>query len=1280
MAFHGYPSGRSYYGPALMNINQGPFVSDEPQVTPHSTSGSLFNTAMFGATVYGLYKAGNLKYKGEPLWNRATGALRWAEEYSPGGILRTFQLSTLASQFGTGIAGKGATRLNYGHISGASLKGTQYANYLASLIGEEGGTYSRLVKEGVTLKGGKLYWGTGTQVALEHAGAFVGTKAKGAVPRIGEAYFLSMGMDPGARIRGPDGKWIHENIAKFRSELDKMPFQIIGGKTQRQHILRQLGAQGTEFVSRFNRLLDAPFEMEPIRSAFKGVERGFEKLTGKQLRLGVEAGTGTKMLGRLAKKYGLYLPLAYMGYETLDWAGRETVGFGPSDVLSKTWQGSQLAISHVAQVTGAHAYREAQEEAAPGSTTLKKLLAFPAMGALAGATTAFGIKTLKMREFQKAGIAPGAARDAAEEFVKTFGGKGKLAEWGRMLTRQEGFYAQEGRMGRLFKSIASPTDKGDLYFKGVGKLGPAKLLAGVGAAVGLALVAPFLPGALVPSTRPDELSRIYSGEQEVPIRKGRWWEFGRTPYEGTRIDYFRPNWTARMEQRAKEKVIWGEDEPSPLTKWFRKELTYDLEREHYHDRPYPITSLPFEDVPLIGPLLAHSIGKIIKPPVLMHQEEWATGGGTVDLGPGFGGRIATELGETPMGAPTTPYGAKGLIGEQMYRFTEMIGLPGFTFESAKESITGTGSFFEEQRQLESARRIAGFEREYWDLNMGGLMGTTEAFRRLFPHRRRQIELYNPIRNTMPEWLPGHGAKSPDFLHGDPYTKVAEGEMRLPGAGYAARFPELEGLAPEDYPLIHQYKILADVAPYSDKFKLAAQAVSAARKDEAWTEYEENIYQNTRKQLEARKMGKEFNEYQYLSPMGEIFGEKTYWGNEQGSSVIAAVNRMKAEGEEQPGLITSMYGGYWEWLSHGAETALDQLTPISPYAKLVHMRTAIEDYERMNLYGTQNSFWNHPIRDFLRPFSQMTMASLGAKGVPHHVEERRALEEYFDILKYVKYSRLANMARASRDTTAQATFEQQKDQTLFGINPYTRNFSNLFRSMSRRERDYFNAFSSVKTEEERQRILEMVPNNMQGIYHARWRLALADDIKQAKKQGVLTGNQLEEAEEMLSNIYDEARAEGFPNTQELWAEYVATRLPGESYGDWYRRTKLLPQMETLPGPDWVGWHPSVDLEDVKLKVVDAMGEDMHDYDLWPSRNARLQNKAYINTEAIEAVMDPPQLSSNEMRDRVQEVLFANGIRNAEVFLRDGHSYRGGSSVTMSYSQTPLLGPGLEGMFR
>ena len=1250
-------TGRTYYGPSLENPrNPSPVWTGRDSPGAYSESHPTSNLFYAGLGFGSLLGSGFIKLgQDKRLWDHYVTGLRFLEEYSPAGIFKTFQLSNFFSQF------ESATQKV--NISADLLKQNQhYRDYLHKLIGTPDAG-RRMTTEGLRLEGGRLLYAESGDIALKHASAMRVTE--GTRAHMGSAYARSIGVEI------PSAAKFFEHVQPYSTGRVRNPAaggmaaQIMGGRNLAEHGWRQASMVGTELVSRFNRLLDVPFEMQPFASIFGKSQELLRNTIGRQIKFSVKEGSGLQMLGRLSMKYGLGLGAIMMGYQTADWMLRQSELFddtafdqGLSAGLGTLAVKTNLLASNIAEMTGAHAYREAQEELAPGSTELSRLLAFPLLGAMVGSFSTYGYKVHAMAKAQRQqNISAHLARKQVTESLESFTGTGLRAQLGQAIAQPTGLFARQDSIGKIMRALAI-REGNELSYKLLGKIGPGKLFGLIGAAAGTAAILPFLPGALVPSTRPDELERIYSGQQDIAVRKGRWWEFGRTPFEGTRIDYFRPHWYPRMMQRARDRAIWGEDEPSPLEKMFKREFTYDLEREHYYDRPYPITSLPFEDVPFIGPLLANTVGRLIKPPKLMHTEEWLRTGGDGEEEylapyPRFGERIATELGELPPGKPTSPYAIDQTVGEQVYRMTEMIGLPGFIASSIKESLTGTADLFDTKSQLESARRIDGMERFYWDMEIGGGIGTTEALRRLYPHRRRQIELYNPIRNTMPEWLPGPGSRSADFLHGDPYTKVKEGEMRLPGAGYAARFPELEGIAPKDYPLIHRFKILADVAPYTEKFKQSVAQVRAARKLSDWTEYEENIFQVTQEQVKARKIKKEFDEYQYLSPMGEVFDStKRFTGAEGSRELLSTLNELKASGQEEPGVITKLFGGYWEWLSHNAETTIDQLTPMSPGAKLVHARTPIEDYQRTQVYGTTNAFWSHPIRDFLRPTAQLAANAFGFDAIPEHIQERRGLEEYFDILEYTKYARLSNMARSSNDRAALKEFEAKKDETLFGVNPFTRNYTSIFRALPRRDRDYFNAFSEADTVEERQEILNLVPQNERPLYLARWKLAFADEIKKARKAGMLSEKEEVEADNILNGVFDQARNEGFESNKQLVSEYLATRFPGENYGDWYRRTRLLKNIP-LPGPDWIGWHPSVDLEDIKLKVVQTLGEDMHEYDLWPSRAAALVNKPYINHEAIQPILELERLSEPDAAERVEEILLGYGTQGS-VFTRQNAS--------------------------
>jgi len=150
---------------------------------------------------------------------------------------------------------------------------------------------------------------------------------------------------------------------------------------------------------------------------------------------------------------------------------------------------------------------------------------------------------------------------------------------------------------------------------------------GRGAAIGLVAALPFLPGMLGSRKTGNELRDVYSGLDEVPIRSGRWWELGSTPFEGARIKAWRPHWSVLHKSRAEDISLFGSEEEkwkhNPILhpiRWLKD--PYYLEKLHYEDRPYPVASPAFTNVPLIGPLLGATIGKLVKPTIRMHEEDW----------------------------------------------------------------------------------------------------------------------------------------------------------------------------------------------------------------------------------------------------------------------------------------------------------------------------------------------------------------------------------------------------------------------------------------------------------------------------------------------------------------------------------------------------------------------------------------------------------------------------------------------------------------------------------
>lgn len=148
---------------------------------------------------------------------------------------------------------------------------------------------------------------------------------------------------------------------------------------------------------------------------------------------------------------------------------------------------------------------------------------------------------------------------------------------------------------------------------------------------------PFL-GDLLDWNDTAEETKEFWEDGEVAVRKGRWWPLGNTPYTGSSIDYFQPNWVRRtLSDYEYTDSLYGSREEYFENTWMptlrhplapiRHFITdpYHYEQKHYDDRPYMMTGgIPeIENFPLIGPFLNATIGQILKPQISMHADEWA---------------------------------------------------------------------------------------------------------------------------------------------------------------------------------------------------------------------------------------------------------------------------------------------------------------------------------------------------------------------------------------------------------------------------------------------------------------------------------------------------------------------------------------------------------------------------------------------------------------------------------------------------------------------------------
>ena len=193
----------------------------------------------------------------------------------------------------------------------------------------------------------------------------------------------------------------------------------------------------------------------------------------------------------------------------------------------------------------------------------------------------------------------------------------------------------------------------------------------------------------------------------------------------------------------------------------------------------------------------------------------------------------------------TMHSMSGTARDSFYSLSEVAGIYGFLTKSAmgfQESGRGM--------TLEQSSRMGSYSRAFWDMELGGLGGNLSEIGRRYNPRDPNKNYWNPIKNKMPEWLPG-AEYFTDFKHGDPYVKIANGEMRLPGDAYEKLY-KLHPDALGEYGAFDRFRILADVAPYSENYKFYRQMVSKMNGAGLLSEELKDEYAEIRDQVSSRK--------------------------------------------------------------------------------------------------------------------------------------------------------------------------------------------------------------------------------------------------------------------------------------------------------------------------------------------------------------------------------------------------------------------------------------------
>jgi hypothetical protein len=173
-------------------------------------------------------------------------------------------------------------------------------------------------------------------------------------------------------------------------------------------------------------------------------------------------------------------------------------------------------------------------------------------------------------------------------------------------------------------------------------------------------------------------------------------------------------------------------------------------------------------------------------------------------------------------------------------------------------------------------------------------------------------------------------------------------------------------------------------------------------------------------------------------------------------------------------------------------------------------------------------------------------------MPKVRKKELALEEYTDMLNYVKYSRLSSMAQQSGNGFEANQYKQAAKRTMYGADIYGAPVETLSLAIPKRKREHFAEMINAP-ESERKAILSTSGRLERRIYQAAW------------------GMQVEDKPDL--------------------AEYFSRH--------------------ELPDLNWEGWHPNTNLDHVKVKIGQNMGLEMSQMGYYPQqiKEANLANPAF-----------------------------------------------------------------------
>ena len=686
---------------------------------------------------------------------------------------------------------------------------------------------------------------------------------------------------------------------------------------------------------------------------------------------------------------------------------------------------------------------------------------------------------------------------------------------------------------------------------------------------------------------------------------------GSNEYEGGGIKYFARNWYQRLMADSKDKVLYGdigtEEDMNPfLSPFDYLRNPYQLEEAHKEDMPYPVWGMDVSFGGWAGKIFEKTVGQVIKPDIINPELEKMQDGGQATgitdynavglssdgssgiLADGIGLSVSAPEISIPVNETTN---AISLMKDGMmtraqspsydpnsealqYTFNaglDFIGLKGWALGMAAEGV-GVGNN-DYSNQLARSGESTNIARDLQSHNFGGLFGGADVLRRIIPMSSGVMyDRNNPLQNSVaPSWLPNDlSSYSTDFSKGNYWQTVERGEERLPGVGYEQYYPHLAGIDPEDYSDIDKYRVLSDVAYGSKEYFDMSSYMSGKYKTGGMTPEEQTEYGEIFTQTQMRGQKKNFYEYKTDEEMDGV------------------------------SLLGQALGGLWEQTTHNAELPTEYLSFFRPAGKLLHQRTAIEDYRKTQILGTDQSMWDRPYDHFIKPFFNEMTALTDNSFVPEETQEKRNTEQYFDSLEYYKQMKVYKENAGVNDEVASAA-RRAASKTIHGAIASglddRGDIARAYSALSSEEKAYFTSFTNAE-KDDREVISSMEDSRTSTMYNMLWRR------KDVVENGGDIHSYVQSEEEQLQK-----------NNQSAYRSYLGSedKSKGITFREYLQEEEaknVINNATGMPDDSFVGWDPRINIRDVKLRTLMVGEEDIKKYGFWDSDEENLSRQSAV----------------------------------------------------------------------